>query len=63
MNSRISKPVARTDLLFREIIAAARETNDALKIGRRGVYLIGGNAKIRSFRLVPWEHIRKQLQS
>lgn len=42
-------------------IAAKREAGENLTIGKRGVYLIAGNTKVRTFRLVPWEQIFERL--
>ena len=42
---------------------AAIGSESGLRLGKRGVYLISGDTKVRSFRVVDWEQIMKTLQA
>jgi len=40
-----------------------RSSSNELKLGKRGVYMITGEGKLRSFQLIGWEEIFKTLDA
>ena len=58
-----SKPVPALDEILLKTLQSGKEPHGTLTIGKRGVYLIGGDIKLKTFQLVGWEQILERLGS
>jgi hypothetical protein len=63
MNRRSSKRTWNLAELLRRNAGLIAGEGSGLKIGKRGVYLISGDAKLAQFRLIGWQQIVQRLQA
>jgi len=58
-----ARPVPALNEILLKTLQSGKEPHGTLTIGKRGVYLIGGDSKLKTFRLVSWEQILERLRA
>jgi len=59
----LSKPRSKGKRPRRSATGPGLGASTGLRIGKRGIYLISGDRKVRSFRVVDWEQFVQTLDS